>query len=102
MEVMYKLKNGKIVSERDIRTAFNILVCEECNDNSHNINSKYVHFLDGLFKNGNIVWYGTPTLDELISSGSKVCATMKYREEHGCGLREAKDAVDKLIAERFG
>ena len=33
---------------------------------------------------------------ELVRSGNKIGAIKRYREETGLGLREAKDAVDRL------
>jgi ribosomal protein L7/L12 len=43
---------------------------------------------------------------QLLASGNKIEAVKRYREETGCGLAEAKDAVEALaaggeVAERF-
>lgn len=36
---------------------------------------------------------------DLLRSGQKIAAIKAYREEHGVGLKEAKDAVEALAAE---
>ncbi len=36
-------------------------------------------------------------LHELLASGNKIQAIKLYREETGCGLAEAKDAVEALV-----
>lgn len=41
----------------------------------------------------------TPDVEALIRDGRKIEAIKRYRELHGVGLREAKDAVDALERE---
>ena len=38
----------------------------------------------------------TQDVERLIRSGHKIAAIKVYRTIHGCGLKEAKEAVDKL------
>lgn len=35
-------------------------------------------------------------VERLVRSGHKIAAIKVYRTIHGCGLKEAKEAVDKL------
>lgn len=37
-----------------------------------------------------------PGLEDLIRAGKKIEAIKYFRERHGCGLKEAKDAVEAL------
>lgn len=43
-----------------------------------------------------------PTVLGLMQNGRKIEAIKLYREEHGVGLREAKEAVEALAAGRGG
>jgi len=38
----------------------------------------------------------SPAVLELVRDGNKIGAIKQYREETGVGLKEAKDAVDRL------
>jgi ribosomal protein L7/L12 len=38
----------------------------------------------------------SPAVLALAQQGNKIAAIKQYREETGAGLREAKDAIDKL------
>lgn len=38
------------------------------------------------------------TLQELLRAGKKINAIKVYREQHGVGLKEAKDAVERMMA----
>ncbi len=39
-------------------------------------------------------------LDGLLRAGRKIEAIREYRQRNGCGLKDAKDAVDRLAVER--
>lgn len=100
-EVMYKLKDGLIVDAGYLHNAFHVLYCNDGYGAWHleGYNTgEYIRFLNSLFKNGSIVWYGFPTFEELARSTNKIYAIKMYRDEHGCTLREAKDYVDSLTA----
>lgn len=42
---------------------------------------------------------GTDDILRLAQAGNKIEAIKRYREIHGVGLKEAKDAVEKLVEE---
>lgn len=42
---------------------------------------------------------GTDDILRLAQAGNKIEAIKRYREIHGVGLKEAKDAVEKLLEE---
>lgn len=41
-----------------------------------------------------------PGIEELLARGRKIEAIKLYREEHGVGLKVAKEAIDELIAQK--
>jgi ribosomal protein L7/L12 len=42
---------------------------------------------------------GTDEIRRMALAGNKIEAIKRYREIHGVGLKEAKDAVEKLLGE---
>jgi ribosomal protein L7/L12 len=51
--------------------------------------------ISAAMSSGNPDGFSTAVLD-LVRSGNKISAIKQYREETGMGLREAKDAIDRL------
>ena len=52
-----------------------------------------------------VVWQSAPpdlpagaAVEELVRRGRKIEAIRRYREQHGVGLKDAKDAVDRVEA----
>jgi ribosomal protein L7/L12 len=52
-----------------------------------------------------VVWQSGPhdqpagaDVEELVRRGRKIEAIRRYREQHGVGLKDAKDAVDRVEA----
>jgi large subunit ribosomal protein L7/L12 len=47
---------------------------------------------DAVSANGGV----SPAVLALVQQGNKIGAIKQYREETGCGLKEAKDVIDKF------
>ena len=92
----YQLRNGNIVNEHDVQKAFEISTGESYHSN-YNAYDKWLYSMLGK----SIVKAMKETeidLAQFIRGNNILGAVRLYREQHGCGLREAKDAVDKIRA----
>lgn len=93
----YQLRNGKIVDEYDIHRAFEVCTGETY-DYFNNAYSKWLYSLLGK----SIVKAMKETevdMMQFIKGNNIIAAVRLYREAHGCTLREAKEAIDKIRAE---
>lgn len=93
----YTLRNGKIVDEYDLKKAYEIVSGKMFIDDAVG----YSKFLYGLC-GGSVVKAmneSDVSIEELIHGNAIIQAVRLYREKNGCGLREAKEAVDKIREE---
>lgn len=93
----YQLSNGKIVDEYDVHRAFEVCTGETY-DYFSNAYSKWLYSLLG---NSIIKAMRETEVDimQFLKGNNIIAAVRLYRETHGCSLREAKEAVDKIRAE---
>lgn len=93
----YQLRNGNIVSKYDVEKAFEI-----CTGETYSYDSvEYSKWLYSMLGNSIIKAMKETEVDmmQFLKGNNIIAAARLYREAHGCGLREAKEAVDKIRAE---
>ena len=93
----YQLSNGNIVSKYDVEKAFEI-----CTGETYTFDSKeYSKWLYSMLGKSIIKAMKETEVDmmQFVKSNNIIAAVRLYRETHGCSLREAKDAIDKMRAE---
>lgn len=93
----YQLRNGKIVDEYDVHRAF-----EVCTGETYDyFSNAYSQWLYSMLGNSIVKAMRETEVDmiQLIKGNNFIAAVKLYRETHGCTLREAKDAIDKMRAE---
>jgi hypothetical protein len=88
----YVLITGRIVTERDMRTAYEI-----CNGSRPGIHpghyEKWMHSIYGVVRS---IPKDEITIEQLVRGNCKIDAIKKYKVMHGCSLSEARDAIDKM------
>ena len=88
----YILVTGRIVTEHDLRKSYEI-----CTGKLPDFNPE--HFKEWAQSTMGIV-RSVPkdevTVKQLVRGNCKVEAIRKYKAMHGCTLREAKEAIDKM------
>lgn len=88
----YLLITGRIVTERDLRMAYEI--CNGCTPGIHPGHyEEWIHSIYGIRKS---IPKNEMSIAQLVKSGNKVEAVKLYREINKCSLFEAKEAVDKM------
>ena len=93
----YQLRNGKIVDEYDVHRAFEVCTGETY-DYFGNAYSKWLYSMLG---NSIVKAMKETEVDimQFLKGNNIIAAVRLYRETHGCTLREAKDAIDKIREE---
>lgn len=70
---------------------------------------KYPYMLDYIYGEGTVMKeinrgllekIDPPSIEEALKDGTKIIAVMRYRDIHKCTLKEAKEAVEKIIEEK--
>lgn len=88
----YVLLTGRIVTEYDMRKAYEI-----CNGSAPDVHpghyEKWMRSIIGVMRS---IPKDEATVEQLARGNCKVEAIRKYKAIHGCTLREAKEAVDKM------
>ena len=88
----YLLVTGRIVTERDLRTAYEI-----CTGSVPGIHpghyEEWIHSVHGIIRS---IPKNEISVKQLLRGNCKVEAIKLYRDIHNCSLREAKEAVDKM------
>ena len=92
--IIYKLFDGSIVDDYDMKKAFYILFGRHPED----VPGSYIRFINGCFRTS-IAKYYKPTVERLIRDGFKLRAIKLYRDEHDCSLAKAKEAIEKMQKE---
>lgn len=88
----YLLVSGRIVTERDLRTAYEI--CKGCAPGVHPGHyEEWMHSIHGIIRS---IPRDEITIEQLLRGDCKVEAIKLYRDVHGCTLREARDAINKM------
>ena len=93
----YQLRNGKIVDEYDVHRAF-----EVCTGETYDyFSNAYSQWLYSMLGNSIVKAMRETEVDmmQFIKGNNIIPAVKLYRETHGCTLREAKDAIDKMREE---
>lgn len=92
----YKNNRGDIIDSDKIEQAFYIV------SGKHRYEDEpgYLRFLYKLLGKS-IVAIAKPDVQSLLAGNSKIMAIKLYREENNCSLLDAKEAVEKMIAELF-
>lgn len=91
----YLLMTGRIVTERDMRTAYEIAFGGDANVHKTHY-EKWVKSVKGIRAT---MSKSEITIEQLIKGNCIVEAVRIYKDQHDCTLREAKYAVDKIKAE---
>lgn len=93
----YQLNNGHIITAHDMHIAYEITTGEPVDTDSTESVQKYDAWLKS---NGNIKRVihdpNNLSIEDFIAGGCILEAVRRYREEHDCTLREARDAVNKM------
>ena len=88
----YLLATGRIVTERDLRTAYEI--CMGSVPGTHPGHyEEWTHSIYGIVRS---IPKNEITIQQLLRGNCKVEAIIVYRDMHNCTLREAKEAVDRI------
>jgi hypothetical protein len=88
----YLLITGRIVTEHDMRTAYEI-----CNGSAPDVHpGHYEKWLNTVIGVESVMQKDEVTVEQLVRGDCKHEAIKKYRAIHLCGLREAKEAIDKM------
>ena len=90
----YQLRNGNIVAEYEVHKAFEICTGETY----HYDSTAYSKWLYSMLGNSIIKAMKETEVDiyQFLKGNNIVAAVRLYRDAHGCTLREAKEAVDKM------
>ena len=90
----YQLRNGNIVDEFALHKAFEIATGEVF----HYSSTAYSKWLYSLLGNSIVKVMRETEIDmmQFIKGNYIIGAVRLYREMHGCTLREAKEAIDKM------
>ena len=92
----YLLTTGRIVTERDLHTAYEI--CNGSVPGTHPGHyEKWIHEIYGIVRS---MPKEEVSVEDLIDGKCEIEAIKMYRENHKCTLREAKDAIDKIKEEK--
>lgn len=84
----YKLKTGRIVTEADLKLAYEIYTGQKADESFFRrwVNNCPVRRIPE----------SEITVEHLIEGDAFVRAVTLYREQHDCTLREARDICDKI------
>lgn len=93
--VYYNSYDRRVFSQEDIERAFYITTGKYADMHR----GEYLRYLNDCFGKS-ISGYFPGTVEYLIDHDCKIKAIIQYRREHACSVSEAKDAVEKLIAQR--
>ena len=93
----YQLRNGNIVSEYDVNKAFEICTGETY----HYTSNAYSKWLYSMLGNSIVKAMRETEVDiaQFLKGNNIIAAVRLYRDTHGCSLREAKEAIDKMREE---
>lgn len=93
----YQLRNGNIVSEYDVQKAFEICTGEIF----HYESKEYSQWLFSLLGNSIVKAMNEVDVDitQFLKGNNIIAAVRLYRNQYGCRLAEAKEAVEKIRAE---
>lgn len=91
----YLLITGRIVTERDLRTAYEICIGSVPGIHPGHY-EEWMHSVHGIIRS---IPKNEISVAQLVKGHCKVEATLLYRELHNCTLREAKEAVDNIEKE---
>lgn len=92
----YTLRNGNIVADYEVHKAFEI-----CTGETYHCDSKaYSKWLHSMLGKSIVCAMTENTVDiqQFLKGNNVVAAVRLYRDQHGCTLREAKEAVDAIKA----
>lgn len=91
----FKLATGRIVTVREVRTAYEIVYGQKPDENTPHFNDwvNSVYGIDEVLNESEI------TVEQLIKGDAFVDACMLYRSQHKCTLTEAREACDKIRKE---
>lgn len=88
----YVLITGRIVTEHDMRTAYEI-----CNGSKVGIHpnhyEQWMHEIYGVMRS---IPRDEITIEQLVRGDCKFDAIKKYKTIHGCTLREAKEKIEEI------
>lgn len=94
--VYYKNRDGKLLNSHDVERAFWVVT----GNYRWQDEVGYLKFLYDLLGK-TIVAVANPSVEGFIAKGESFAAIRLYRDQHGCSLTEAKQAVDDMIAAMF-
>lgn len=92
---LFELKDGRLISGLEVANAYYIITGKDLNmDDAYDFYN-FVHFkCEGIIKE-----FKRPTIPQLLENGEYIRAIKYYRDAMGVGLKEAKDAVNKIREE---
>lgn len=88
----YLLVTGRIVTEHDLRRAYEI--CNGCVPGVHPGHyEEWIHSIHGIIRS---IPRNEITIKQLLKGDCKIEAIKLYRDMHDCTLSEARDAINKM------
>jgi hypothetical protein len=94
----YLLTTGKIVTEKDMKLAFEIIYGENANESP----ISYYDWRDSVCGVEAVICDKNITVEELIKGDAFVDAVILYSKMHGCTLKEARMVVAEIRDEMEG
>ena len=88
--VYYKLRDGRLVDENDLQSAFYI----STGNHAYERPGAYIRWLNNRFGNPIVNYTVAPTLADFVLGNRKIDAIRELREQRHIGLRDAKDAIE--------
>ena len=91
----FLLTTGRIVTERDLHTAYEICFGKVPGANPGHYKN-WIYSISGIVRS---IPKNEISIEQLLEGSCKVEAVKAYRDMHKCTLREAKEAVDCIEKE---
>ena len=91
----FELTTGRIVTEREMHTAYEILYGEKPDENI----PRYNDWINSVYGIEELISKSEITIEQLIKGDAFVEAVKLYKDQHDCTLREAREIVDKIRKE---
>jgi ribosomal protein L7/L12 len=93
--VYYETMYGDIITSDDLEKAFFIVTGAYPNE-SKNTEKEFWNFREKCFGKS-IKQVVIPSVDLFLRSGKKLMAIKFYKDWYNCGLREAKESIERMI-----
>ena len=87
----FKLATGRIVTERDINTAYEVVYGHKADNTPH-----FNDWVNSVYGIDEVLYKSEITVEQLIKGDAIVEAIRLYKDQHDCTLREAREAIDKI------